>query len=117
MWTVEMSEYLQIYFAFLGAAWALRQRGHVALDVVVQRFGPSGRRACAVMVDIMGMAVTAIMCIFSVVIVYEQMLLGIPVIKTLELPKWLVILPIPLGMFLLAVEFAVKLIGDIRGRD
>ncbi len=116
MWTVEISEYLQIYFVFLSAAWVLRQKGHVTLDIVVRLFGPAGKKACAVVTDMLGFAVATVLCIFSGIMTYEQMFLGIPVIKALEVPKWLVILPIPLGMLLLAIEFAVEFIGDIRGR-
>ena len=116
MWTVEISEYLQIYLVFFSAAWVLREKGHVTLDILVHRLGHAGRAACAIIADILGIVVTVALCIFSGIIVYEQMLLGIPVIKTLEVPKWLVILPIPLGMLLLAIEFAVKFVNDIRGR-
>ena len=116
MWTIEISEYLQIYFVFFSAAWVLREKGHVTLDIAVNRFGPSGRKTCAIIADILGIAVAAILCIFSGIIAYEQMLLHIPVIKSLEVPKWLIILPIPMGMFLLTVEFTVKLINDLHGR-
>ena len=115
-WTVEISEYLQIYFVFFSAAWVLRQKGHVTLDIIVDRFGPFGRKACTIIADILGVAVAGTLCIFSGIITYEQMLLGIPVIKALEVPKWLVIFPIPVGMFLLAIEFAIRFSDDIRGQ-
>lgn len=114
MWTIEISEYLQVYLVFFSAAWVLRQKGHVALDIVVNRFGHSGKKACAIAADILGIIVTMILSIFSGIVTYEQMALGIPVIKTLEIPKWLVILPIPAGMSLLAIEFFIKLFADIR---
>ena len=114
MWTVEISEYLQIYFVFLSAAWVLRQRGHVTLDIVVGLLGPASRKACTVASDVLGIIVTLVLSVFSGIMTYEQMVLGIPVIKALEVPKWMVIMPIPLGMALLAVEFAIKLFTDIR---
>ncbi|HOW54402.1 MAG TPA: TRAP transporter small permease [Syntrophorhabdaceae bacterium] len=114
MWTVEISEYLQIYFVFLSAAWVLRQKGHVALDIAVNRFGPSWKRTCAVITDILGVAVATALSVFSGIITYEQMMLGTPVIKTLEVPKWIVIMPIPAGMLLLAIEFLVRLFAHIR---
>ncbi len=114
MWTIEISEYLQVYLVFFSAAWVLRQKGHVALDIVVNRFGHSGKKACAVIADALGIVVSTVLTVFSGIITYEQMVLGIPVIKTLEVPKWLVILPIPVGMSLLAIEFFIKLFTDIR---
>lgn len=114
MWTVEISEYLQIYFVFLSAAWVLRQKGHVTLDIVVGRLGPASRKACTVATDVLGIIVASVLAVVSGIVTYEQMALAIPVIKALEVPKWLVIMPIPLGMALLAIEFAIKLFTDIR---
>lgn len=116
-WTVEISEYLQVYIAFFGAAWVLRKKGHVTLDIAVNRFGPAGRKFCRVLTDILGIVVAATLCVFSAIVAREQFLLGIPVIKSLEVPKWLVIAPIPLGMFLVGAEFLFRLFNDIRGRD
>jgi len=117
MWTVEISEYLQIYFVFLSAAWVLRKKGHVTLDIAVKNLGPTGRKVCAVAKGILGILVTTTLCITSTMITYEQMVLKISVIGALELPKWLILAPIPLGMFLLVIEFSLTLINDIRRRD
>lgn len=116
-WTVEISEYLQVYITFFGAAWVLRKKGHVTLDIAVNRFGPTGKKFCRVLTDILGIVLAATLCVFSTIVAREQFLLGIPVIKSLEVPKWLVIAPIPLGMFLVAAEYLVRLLNDIRGRD
>jgi len=114
-WTVEISEYLQIYFSFLSAAWVLRKKGHVSLDIVVVRLGPRGRKAFRLATDILSIVVAATLCLFSALVAREQLLLGTPVIKSLEVPKWIVIAPIPLGMLLVTAESFVKLIDDLRG--
>jgi TRAP-type C4-dicarboxylate transport system permease small subunit len=114
-WTVEISEYLQIYFSFLSAAWVLRKKGHVGLDIVVDRLGPGGRRAFRIATGILSVVVAATLCLFGAIVAREQFLLGTPVIKSLEVPKWIVIAPIPLGMFLVTAESFVKLIDDLRG--
>ncbi|MDD3845256.1 MAG: TRAP transporter small permease [Syntrophorhabdaceae bacterium] len=114
-WTVEISEYLQIYLAFLSAAWVLRKKGHVTLDIAVDRFGPGGKRVFRIVTDILGIIVAAALSLFAAIVAAEQFLLGTPVIKSLEVPKWIVIAPISIGMFLVAIEFFVKLVDDIRG--
>ncbi len=113
-WTVEISEYLQIYFVFLSAAWVLRKKGHVSLDIVADRLGTGGKRALGLTTDILTVAVAATLCLFAAIVAGEQFLLRTPVIKSLEVPKWIVIAPIPLGMFLVTVESLVKLIDDLR---
>lgn len=116
-WTVEISEYLQIYFAFLSAAWVLRKKGHVNLDIVVGRLGPRSRRAFRIATDTLVILVASTLSFFAAVVAREQFLLGTPVIKSLEVPKWIVIAPISAGMLLVAVESFVGLIDDLRGKD
>jgi len=115
-WTVEISEYLQIYLAFLSAAWVLRKKGHVTLDIAVGHLGPGGRRAMRFVTNALVFVVAAALSLFAAVVTGEQFLLGTPVIKSLEVPKWIVIAPIPLGMLLVAVESLVTLIDAMRGR-
>ncbi|MBP7528974.1 MAG: TRAP transporter small permease [Syntrophorhabdaceae bacterium] len=117
MWTVEISEYLQIYLAFFSAGWVLRKKGHVSLDIVADRLGPGGKKLCRAITDVLGIFVAAALCIFSAIVTREQFLLGVPVIRSLEIPKWLVIAPISPGMFLVAAEFFVKLLDDLRGGE
>ncbi len=114
MWTIEVSEYLQIYLVFLSAAWVLRHRGHVTLDIVTDRLKPTWKMRLTILTDMLGAVVAAVFAVFSAQITYEQMVMGIPVIKTLEIPKWVVIAPIPVGMTLLLVEFIIRLIKRIR---
>ena len=118
MWTVEISEYLQIYLVFLSAAWVLRARGHVVLDVAVVHLGPRWKTRLSLFTCALGILVTVAFAIFAGQVTYEQMVLGTPVIKTIEIPKWLVIAPIPVGMTMLCAEFVVQFLGHLgEGRD
>lgn len=114
MWTVEISEYLQIYLVFLSAAWVLRNKGHVILDVVLERLGPRLKKGLTLFRCSLGILVTAFLAIFAGIVTYEQMALGIPVIKTIEIPKWMIIAPIPVGMTMLCVEFIVQFLVNVR---
>ncbi len=81
------------------------------------RLGPRSRRALRVATDILGTLVAATLSLFAAIVAWEQFLLGTPVIKSLEVPKWIVIAPISVGMFLVAVESFVGLVHDLRGKD
>lgn len=108
-WTVEIAEYLLLYIAFLSAAWVLQRDGHVRLDFVINLFGPGTGRAFRRVSDFLCFVTTLVLMIFSAFVAYEQFHLKIPVIKTLEVPKWMVIAPIPLGCFFLVLEFLRRL--------
>jgi TRAP-type C4-dicarboxylate transport system permease small subunit len=44
----EISRWLFIWMTFLGAVVALREHGHLGVDMVVQRLPPIGKKACLV---------------------------------------------------------------------
>lgn len=112
MWTIEISEYLLLYVTFLGAPWVLRHDGHVRLETVVNLTGPKTRKKLHFLSNLLGLFAAAVIMFFSGIVVYEQLLLGTPVIKSLEIPKWVILLPIPLGCLLLSLEFIRRLTAN-----
>ena len=44
----EVSRWLFVWITFLGAIVALKEHGHLGMDMVVARLSPTGRRACLV---------------------------------------------------------------------
>jgi TRAP-type C4-dicarboxylate transport system permease small subunit len=114
-WTVEVTEYLQLYIAFFGAAVVLRDRGHVRLDLIVGKTGLRTRKVLGIVTNLLGVCTVGTIFLFSSRTVYRTFMLGTPVIKALEIPKWLVLIPIPVGCLLLALEFTRRLIRPSRG--
>jgi TRAP-type C4-dicarboxylate transport system permease small subunit len=49
-YTEELSRFLLIWIGVLGASYALRTRAHLGIDLIMQRFGESGRRTIHVVV-------------------------------------------------------------------
>lgn len=109
MWTVEISEYLQVYITFLGAAWVLRKEGHVSLNVLINNIGTMPRKILYYVSNIIGALTVLLLFFFSWWVVYEQFNLKTPVIKALEIQKWIILMPLPIGSFFMFIEFAVKI--------
>ena len=42
VWTVQFNEYSLLWMTFLGTAWVLSRRKHVAVDVLTSHLGPQG---------------------------------------------------------------------------
>ncbi|MBV6505797.1 MAG: Sialic acid TRAP transporter permease protein SiaT [Deltaproteobacteria bacterium ADurb.Bin026] len=109
MWTVEISEYLQVYITFLGAAWVLRKDGHVRLDVLLNNIGSDKRKILYCLSSVIGALTVLLISFFSGWTVYEQFNLKTPVIKALEIQKWIILMPLPIGSFFMFIEFVVKI--------
>jgi TRAP-type C4-dicarboxylate transport system permease small subunit len=104
-WVTEISEYILLYVTFLGAPWVLREEGHVKVDVVVSRFPLRTQRTFDMTASIIGVAVCAILVWFGAETTWDLYKRGIPVIKALEVPKFLLLGVIPFGSFFLIIQF------------
>ncbi|MFC2047610.1 TRAP transporter small permease subunit, partial [Chloroflexota bacterium] len=40
VWVVETTEYILVWFTFLGAAWILKKEGHVKVEIITARLSP-----------------------------------------------------------------------------
>lgn len=105
VWVTEITEYLLLYMTFLGAPWVLKQNGHVRVDIVVARFRKKIQKAFDFGISLAGMLICAVLVWYGAKTSWELYERGIPVIKTLAVPKVLLVGIIPLGSFFLVLEF------------
>ncbi|MFC2122518.1 TRAP transporter small permease [Bacteroidota bacterium] len=104
-WVTDLTEYSLLYVTFLGAAWLLRKDGHVRLDLVLNKLGPKAK----VILNRITSGIGAIICL---IITWQGIKLslwaietGVAVLKAIETPKWIPLIIIPIGAFMLSVQF------------
>ena len=113
IWVVEVTEYIMVQITFVGSAWLLRKEGHVTVDVVTSRLSKRNQS--------LFLAVTSAICFVTFVMItwwaivatwgaYREHLY-IP--KQLGMPKFLVMLVIPFGSFMLAGQFLRRTLSAI----
>lgn len=105
-WAIEISEYSLVYLAFLGAAWLLREDGHIKVEILVERF--SARRAAMIGMgtSFLGIVVTASLAYFGATTTIEEYLAGTVLTESpLKPPLYPLLLPIPIGAAALCVQF------------
>lgn len=98
-----------LFVTFLSAAWVLKKEGHVHVDIVFNQLSPRGKDYCNILNAMLG----AIVCL---------MLTGLGTLATcmafqkgtvfatsrLSLPRGPILAAIPIGGFLLFVEFLAQ---------
>src|SRR5512146_2883435 len=67
-WMLEASEYGLYLMTFFGAPWALRERAHVSIDIAVEAMPPKLRAAAAILTDVVGLAICAVLAWYALVI-------------------------------------------------
>ncbi|MTW18627.1 TRAP transporter small permease subunit [Rhodoplanes serenus] len=111
----QVSGIFMVYCAFLGAAWVLRRDGHVTVDILVATLPPRARRFFEILASVIGAAACLTIAYFSVVAVQLSLQRGIVVAAELEIPRAVNLIAIPVGCFLLGIEFIRRGLRLYRG--
>ena len=111
IWSVEVTEYSMLYITFLGAAWLLREEGHVSLDVVDVLVKPRTRALLNSATSIIGLIVCLVLLFFGTWNTWIHYEPGLETLGAMELLKWPFLLVIPLGSLLLVIQVSRRAYG------
>jgi C4-dicarboxylate transporter DctQ subunit len=115
VWTVQFNEYSLLWLTFLGSAWVLRRRKHVAVDVITGRLGPGGRSIADVVHSLLGTGVCGVLCWYSSLMTLNLFQRGVTDVQAVDMPKYLVLMVIPAGFLVLTAQFFRNLAASLRG--
>jgi len=113
-WAVDFTEYALLYVTFLGAAWALRDRAHIRVEILSERLGPRPQLYLAGVVALLGAGVSAVLMWQGAEVAWEAYAGGQAMLKAWRVPRWVLILPIAVGGLLLTVEFLHQAWGSFH---
>lgn len=101
-----LGEYALLYVTMAAAPWLVRTHGHVAVGSFL-RLLPAGWRARILGA---GLATSAVLSLalawYAAGLAAESFVRGDVDIRSIDLPRWLLFLPLAVGFLLTAVEFA-----------
>ncbi len=115
-WSEEAIIYLVICSTFFGAVITLRHNEHVNVDIIAVFLRERGKR-------VMGIIATLVTLVYLGVIGWLAWLLildprsSATATPALELPLWVVTLPLPIGFTLMFLRSLEVLVRHLRGRD
>ncbi len=105
VWQSDVTKYVLVYVAFLGTAWVLRKGGHVSVDIVVNSLNRSTRGVLNIIVSIIGALSTLVLAWHGVTACIESFQTGASYTNGMIIHTYLVLGVIPLGSFLLFIQF------------
>ena len=109
IWQTEAVVYLVISATLIGLPYVQRLRGHVNVDLVPMALGPGGRRALAVLVLVLSIAIVAAMLWYGVELWHFAWDRGWRSDSVWGPPLWIPYLAIPVGLGL----FLLQLVADL----
>lgn len=108
VWVIEISEYILVFITFLGSAWLLKEERHVSIDIVSAILRPRHEAVLNIITSFLG----AISCLaffwYSGQSTWDHFLRNAYDLKYLRLPFALILAPIPIGSFMLFIQFVKR---------
>jgi TRAP-type C4-dicarboxylate transport system permease small subunit len=114
-WSVEVTEYGLVLITFLGAPWLLKKKKHTNIDIVVIYLTPKTQRALNTITHLVGAIICMSISLYSAQATWDMLQRHVLLTKALEIPKAYLFITIPLGTFLLSIQFLREAYEYLRG--
>jgi C4-dicarboxylate transporter DctQ subunit len=114
LWIVQFNEYAMLFATFLGSAWLLSKRKHVSIELVVSRFSQRGQKIFNLIHCLMGMGLCATLCWYGALTTFENFERKVINVQAVDVPMAYIIFVIPLGFFLLFLQFTRNLVVELH---
>ncbi|MBW2063521.1 MAG: TRAP transporter small permease [Deltaproteobacteria bacterium] len=105
VWVTEVTECLLLYVTFLGAAWLLREEGHVKVDIIVNRLKPNKVAFFGILTSMIGGFVSITLTVLGFKLTWHYFQRGMYTPTAMEIPVSIIIVIIPIGSLMLFVQF------------
>ncbi len=114
VWVLETTEYILVWFTFLAAAWILKKEGHVKVEIVVSRLRPRAQALLGIITSITGVILCSLLVIYGSQVVWDHFQRNILMDSLLAPPKAPFLAIIPIGSFLLLLQFLRRSYGSLE---
>lgn len=108
-WSNEVSELLLYAITLLAAPWLLREGRHIRVDILLRAVPRRAAYACEWLADVLGFACCCGLVLYGTSAAEKSWAGDALSIKTLVMPEWWILAPLPACFVLLAIEFLFRM--------
>jgi TRAP-type C4-dicarboxylate transport system permease small subunit len=108
-WSNEVCEYILYLLTLAAAPWLLRQGQHIRVDILLRALPPRLGWFIEWIGDAVGLLCSLYFVWFGWKVLSASYLAGAISIKTLVLPEWWLLVPMPLSFLLVTIEFGFRM--------
>ena len=109
---IDLSSYSLVFVAFLAAPWLMSKRGHVQIDLVIMRVSPKAQKYWNAMVNFAMVIIALILAYVAMLLTWSYLINHRVMQDVLDTPQWILLIPIPVGAFFLALQSLLNGIED-----
>ena len=114
LWTYEVTGFTMLFITFLATTWLLKKEGHVRVDLLFNRLKPQHQSVVNGSVSILCAITFLVITIFSARTTIESAKIGYYTPTELQVPQEYILFIIPLGSFLLFIQFIRRAYKSFR---
>ncbi len=115
-WSTELTELAIYIIVMLGSPWVLKIGGHISLDFIVDNLNPQYKRIVHKITNIIGTICCLGFCYFGTTVAYKSYIDGHLIAAILTIPKYVIIIFIPV-MFLLCFYYFLCELWKTPGQE
>ena len=117
IWQTEFVTFAIVGATFVGSPYVLLTRGHVNVDLLPLYLPQPTRKVLALVVSVIALAFCLIMAWTGWEFFHEAWTGGWRTDTVWSLPLWIPILPLPVGMGILSLQYVADILSVATGRE
>jgi TRAP-type transport system small permease protein len=114
-WSNEVCEYILYLVTLLAAPWLLRRGQHIRVDILLRALPPRIGWLLEWIGDIIGLACCLYFVRYGLKVLADSYAAGAISIKTLVIPEWWLLAPMPIAFIAVSIEFVFRIHRLARG--
>lgn len=99
------TEYALLLVPCLGAPWLVREKGHVYVEILLMYLKPRQRAGLRLAIGAVCIVVCAILAWYGFEVTLRDYWMAEKDVRSLDMPRWMIVGFIPLSFTMMAVEF------------
>ncbi|WP_394237177.1 TRAP transporter small permease [Niallia oryzisoli] len=107
-WSIDYTSYALLYIAFLGAAWLLREGGHVSVNILEEYLQEKSIKFLDYIIVISGILLSLVLVYYGIGVTWDLYSNDVRSLSVVKTPLAYVVMIIPIGSLLLLFEFFRK---------
>ena len=100
------TEYALLMVPCMGAPWLVREKGHIYVEILLMSMSARARALMTTAIGLVCIALCLVLAWYGFDITWQNFVQSEKDVRSLDMPRWMVVMWIPVGFFLMAVEFA-----------
>ncbi len=113
-WVIETTEYSLLFITFLATAWLLRGEYHVRMDILTNALNRRAQAFLGIISSVLGIVVSLVLVVFGSMVTWDYFQRGVFRPTPLLTPAAPLYAIIPLGSFLLLLQFVRRTYGYLK---